>query len=314
VRQLRIFGWHVHGSYMNSFVQGKHQYFLASLPNKGPYGLGRADTWRWPSSVSNISPINAAALDVDIVLLQRPEEIEMAEAWLGGRRPGRDVPAVYLEHNTPQGCINDMVHPLCDRPSIPVVHVTPFNRLFWNCGSSPTHVIEHGVVDPGYCYTGEIDSAAVVINEPVRRARVTGTDLVQHVRGENIQVDLFGMKSEAIGGIDVPQDRLHAELAQRRLYLHTARWTSLGLSLIESMMLGLPVALLSVTEAAEVIPSDIGVKTNDVEALTKGIRHLLNDREEAALLGKRARDFAVHRFGLSRFLSDWDTVLSEVIG
>ena len=34
---------------------------------------------------------------------------------------------------------------------------------------------------------------------------------------------------------------MHAELARRRLYLHPIRWTSLGLSLIEAMQLGMPV-------------------------------------------------------------------------
>ena len=36
-------------------------------------------------------------------------------SWLGGRRPGVDVPAVYVEHNAPQGRIAEMVHPTARR-------------------------------------------------------------------------------------------------------------------------------------------------------------------------------------------------------
>jgi hypothetical protein len=37
-------------------------------------------------------------------------------------------------------------------------------------------VIEHGVADPGLRYTGRMPRLAFVVNEPVRRWRVTGTD------------------------------------------------------------------------------------------------------------------------------------------
>ena len=79
--------------------------------------------------------------------------------------PGRDVRAIYLEHNAPQGRIAEMRHPAADRDDLTVVHVTHFNALFWDCGTTPVRVIEHGVVDPGYRYTGELPRAAVAINE-----------------------------------------------------------------------------------------------------------------------------------------------------
>ena len=53
------------------------------------------------------------------------------------------------------------------------------------------------------------------------------------------------MDAASLGGIeDLPQDELHAELARRRVYLHPIRWTSLGLSLLEAMHLGMPVVAL----------------------------------------------------------------------
>ena len=68
------------------------------------------------------------------------------------------------------------------------------------------------------------------------------------------------MDAAALGGIeDLPQDRLHTELARRRCYLHPIRWTSLGLSLIEAMHLGMPVVALATTEAVEAVPPQAGV-------------------------------------------------------
>src|SRR3954449_10993603 len=253
---MNILIWHVHGSWTTAFVQGEHRYLIPTDSRRSPDGLGRAQTYTWPSAAVEVTADQAADEPVDVVVLQRPHELELAERWLGGRRPGRDLPAVYVEHNAPQGRIKEMRHPAADRDGLTVCHVTHFNALFWDCGTTPTRVIEHGIVDPGYRYTGEAARAAVVINEARRRARVTGTDLLECFAAAGVPVDLFGMDAGAIGGIeDVPQHRLHDEMARRRVYLHPIRWTSLGLSLIEAMHLGMPVVALATTEAPEAVPA-----------------------------------------------------------
>jgi glycosyltransferase involved in cell wall biosynthesis len=250
-----------------------------------------------------------------VVILQRPEELDhLAESWLGGRKPGRDLPAVYLEHNAPQGRVADMRHPAADRPELTVVHVTRFNALFWDTGSTPATVVEHGVVDPGFLYSGDFGRAVAVVNEPVRRGRVTGTDLLRPLTEESgVPVDLFGMKSEEIGGTDVPQSVLHAEMARRRVYLHPIRWTSLGLTLIEAMHLGMPVVALATTEVPAAVPPEAGVVSNDPAVLAGALRRLVDDPEQAAVMGKAARAAALERFGLERFLADWDAALNEVV-
>jgi glycosyltransferase involved in cell wall biosynthesis len=312
---MRILLWHVHGSYTTALVQGSHDYLLPVLPDRGPYGRGRAQTWEWPASATEITPQEAAETDVDVVVLQRPEELDhLAEEWLGGRRPGRDVPAVYLEHNAPQGRIQDMRHPAADRPEVTVVHVTRFNQLFWDTGSTPTCVVEHGVVDPGHRYVGDVERAVAVVNEPVRRGRVTGTDLLQPLAdASGVPVDLFGMQAEALGGVDVPQAVLHTEMARRRVYLHPIRWTSLGLTLLEAMHLGMPVVALATTEVPAAVPPEAGVVSNDLNVLAAAMRQFVDDPELALVTGKAARAAALERYGLERFLSDWDRVLGEAV-
>ena len=310
---MRVLIWHVHGSWMTAFVQGRHQYLIPALPDRGPEGRGRAQTWEWPPSALDLTPEQATDAEVDVVVLQRPHELEtLAEQWLGGRRPGRDIPAIYLEHTAPQGAIAEMRHPAADRRDLTVVHVTHFNRLFWDTGSTRTRVIEHGVVDPGYRYGGELPRAAVVINEAGRRGRVTGTDLLQSLNTD-IQLDLFGMGAAMLGGIEgLPQDELHDEIAKRRVYLHPYRWTSLGLALLEAMHLGMPVVALATTEVVEAVPPSAGFITNRLDGLRAGLRRLLDDPDEARERGRAARAAALERYNLDRFLADWDDVLEEV--
>jgi len=315
---VKVLLWHVHGSWTTALVQGPHDYLVPVLPDRGPDGRGRAQTWDWPASVRELAPQELAGSDVDVVLLQRPHELEhLAEAWLGGRRPGRDVPAVYVEHNAPQGRIAEMRHPAADRPDLVVCHVTHFNSLFWDTGTTPTRVIEHGVVDPGYRYTGELARAAVVINEARRRGRVTGTDLLDRLGGA-APIDLFGMDAqnapaEHVTAIDdVPQAALHDEMARRRVYLHPIRWTSLGLSLIEAMHLGMPVVALATTEAPDAVPKGAGIVSTRVDALAEGVRTFVRDPDGARETGRRARAAALERYGLERFLTDWNDLLEEM--
>jgi hypothetical protein len=319
---MRLLLWHVHGSWTTSFVHGAHEYLLPVVPGRGAEGRGRARTWDWPATAREVPVPALADADLDLVVLQRPEEVELAERWTG-RRPGRDLPAVYVEHNTPGGQVPCTVHPLADG-TIPIAHVTHFNRLVWDTGRAPTTVVEHGVIDPGHRFTGEVRRAGVAINDPVRRGRAVGTDLLPQL-AEVVPLDVFGMQvtglADALGlspdlvssHEDLPQQRMHAELARRALYLHLHRWTSLGLSLIEAMMLGMPVAGLAMTEAAEVVPADAAALTNDLDALTTRVRGLLAEPDVARALGERARAFALERFGVDRFLADWDVLLAETV-
>ena len=313
IEPLNILLWHVHGSWTTAFVQGPHRYFVPVLPDRGPDGRGRAQTWDWPSSVVEITPQHARAQHFDVVIVQRRQELDgLVERWTG-RRPGRDLRTIYLEHNAPQGEIAAMRHPAADRPDLSIVHVTYFNALFYDCGTTPTRVIEHGVVDMGYRYTGELPRAAVVINEAARRGRVTGTDLLPRF-ARTLPLDLFGMGAGALGGFEnLRQAELHREMSRRRVYLHPLRWTSLGLSLIEAMHAGMPVVALATTEAVEAVPADAGVLSTDIERLCDALHRFGSDRALARSTGEAARAYALERYGLAKFLRAWDSHLNGVV-
>jgi glycosyltransferase involved in cell wall biosynthesis len=318
---MRILLWHVHGSWTDAFVRGRHEYLLPVLPGGGAWGLGRAGR-DWPESVREV---DLATLDpdaVDAVVLQRPEEIDEVARTLG-RMPGVDLPAVFVEHNTPKGNFPNTSHPLADQDSIPVVHVTHFNRLAWDNGSAPTTVIEHGIPDPGQLYTGELPELGVVVNEPVRRGRVTGTDLLPAFASV-APLQVFGMKTEGLAaatGIeasrltsrgDLKTRELHRELARCRVYVHPMRWTSLGLSLLEAMHLGMPVVVLATTEAPRAVPQEAGAVSADVDELLRCAARLVANPEEARRRGVAAREAALERYGLGKFQDRWDELLADL--
>jgi glycosyltransferase involved in cell wall biosynthesis len=303
---VNILLWHVHGSWTTAFVQGKHRYLVPVNEARDAFGRGRARTFDWPPTVEEL-PLDRIR-DADIAIVQRPEELELVP-------PG--IPVVYVEHNTPKGDVPNSRHPMADRDDLIVVHVTHFNDLFWDTGGTRTTVIEHGVVEPEARWSGVEDRLAVVTNEPVRRGRVTGTDLFDRF-AQVAPLDVFGMGVAGLRSAritpyeDPPQRDMHRLVARRRVYLHLTRWTSLGLSLIEAMRMGMPVVGLATTEAVA-IPPDAGVFDTRVDTLVEATRWLLEDPVAARALGERARQVALNRYGLDRFLADWDRLLEEEI-
>jgi glycosyltransferase involved in cell wall biosynthesis len=83
--------------------------------------------------------------------------------------------------------------------------------------------------------------------------------------------------------------------------------------LIEAMQLGMPVVALAATEAVMAVPPGAGVLSTDVDDLADAVRTYLHDPALAAQTGRRGREAALRRYGLARFLDEWDRLLKEVI-
>jgi hypothetical protein len=66
------------------------------------------------------------------------------------------------------------------------------------------------------------------------------------------------------------------------------------------------------TAAPESVPPEAGVVSSDPAVLTRTALRWRADRDEARETGLAARRHALRRFGLTRFLDDWDHLLKEV--
>ncbi len=184
----------------------------------------------------------------------------------------------------------------------------------WDNGKTPTMVIEHSVaIDPQLAYSGEVERGITVVNGMQKRPRIAGYDLFLHAR-QSVPLDVVGMETEAFGGLgDVPYRELHSLVAQYRFLFSPIRYTSLPLAVIEAMTIGMPVVALATTELPTVIENGItGYLSCDVEKLIEAMHFLLDNAEEARRIGANARTVARERFGLARFIRDWQTAFALV--
>ncbi len=311
---LRVLTWHVHGSYLYDLAQTPHEFWLPVQPGRPEGYGGRSGSFRWPDNVHEIAADDVRSARFDVVLFQSRRNYEVdAERLLSDAQ--RRLPRIYLEHDPPREHPTDTRHPAADDPGTLIVHVTPFNALMWDNGVAPVSVVEHGVVDPGARWTGELERGIVVVNDLAGRGRRLGRDVFEQAAAD-VPLDLVGMRSEALGGLgEIAPPELPGFEARYRFFFHPIRYTSLGLAVCEAMMLGMPVVGLATTELATVVENgESGYVDTDVRRLVPAMRELLADRRLAARLGEGARRRALERFSIDRFARDWDAVFREVAG
>ncbi len=311
MQRLRVLTWHVHGNYLYYLAKVPHELYLPVKPGR-PHGYGgRSGSFPWPANVHELPAEELREQEFDCILFQaRQHYLEDQFALLSAEQ--RRLPRIYLEHDPPREHPTDTRHPV-DDPELLLVHVTPFNALMWDSGRTRVRVVEHGVLVPdGVRYTGEIPRGVVVVNNLAGRGRRLGADVFAELR-RRLPLDLVGMGSEELGGLgEIPPPELPAFIARYRFFFNPIRYTSLGLAVCEAMTVGLPVVGLATTEMATAIENGVsGYVDTRLDVLEARMRELLADPAAARRLGEGARRRALARFGIDRFVRDWNAILAE---
>jgi hypothetical protein len=314
MRRLNVLTWHTHGSYLYYLSQAPHEFHVLSKPGRPPGYGGRCGHIPWDDNVHDLPVEEARERQFDCILFQDDHQWEKDQyEFLTPAQ--RALPRIYLEHDPPRAHPTDTRH-LVDDPDVLLVHVTPFNELMWDNGRTPTRVIEHGVRIPdGVAYRGDLERGLVITNHLDRRGRRMGPDLFLGVR-QQLPLELVGMAAEELGGLgEIEHAHLPAFASRYRFLFSPIRYSSLGLAVIEAMMVGMPIVALATAEMATVIENGVsGYADTNVATLVGHMRELLRDPGLARELGQGARRRARERFSIERFAADWDAALRHVTG
>ncbi|NJO79034.1 MAG: glycosyltransferase family 4 protein [Cyanobacteria bacterium RM1_2_2] len=308
--RLKILTWHVHGNYLYYLTQSPHEFYLPVKPGKPEGYGGRLGGFSWGDNVHDIAADAVRYQDFDCILFQSRRNYEQDQFDILSEKQ-QQLPRLYLEHDPPREHPTDTRH-VVDNSDVLLVHVTHFNDLMWDCGETPTCVIEHGVTAPETTYMGAIPKGIVVANGLRTRGRRLGGDLFQKV-SRSIPLDLVGMDSESLGGLgEIPHAQLSSFQSRYRFFFHPVRYTSLGLAVCEAMMAGLPIVGLATTELVTVIQNGVsGYVDTNLECLMERMQELIASPETAMRLGQAAKEQARSRFSIQRFVRDWNTAFEQ---
>ena len=311
--RLKIFTWHIHGSYLFYLSQGEYDIYIPVNDEKSEGYYGRGQTFPFGENVIEVSSEEVKNMTFDCILFQSEKNFltdqhDILDDWQ------KLLPRVYVEHNTPEIHPTNSIHVVTD-PAVLMVHVTHFNKLMWDNRSIPhIRVIEHGVLDSKVKYQGHIPKGIVVINHIEQRGRITGWDIFDEVR-KHVPLDLIGMGTLESGGLgEVLNPVLPEFISQYRFFFNPIRYTSFGLAVCEAMMTGMPVVAVATTEYVTVIKDgQSGFIDTNIEKLIENMKSLIENPLQAKQMGEEAQRIAMEKFNIKRFTNDWEKTFQEAI-
>lgn len=311
--KLNILIWHIHGAYLTAITQTEHNWYLPVRPDRAEGYIGRGEGSTLPDYVREVPADRVKDLDLDLIIYQTPKNYTIDKFEILSEAQ-RQLPGIYLEHNTPEPHPTHTLHPASGDPGVKLVHVTQYNRLMWDNGQAPAQVIEHSVaIDPTVQYTGQRPEGICVINNMQHRGRIAGYDLFETLR-KRVPLTTVGMNAGSIGGLgEIHYRDLHRTVANYRFLFSPMRYSSLPLAVIEAMTIGMPVVALATTELPTVIENGVhGFVANDPDVLADRMQYLIDHPDEAIRMGANAQQLARTRFGIGRFVQDWNQLFSRL--
>lgn len=310
--RLRIFTWHIHGSYLYYLAQGDYDIYIPVTASGGEGYYGRGQTFPFGPNVIEVPAEMVREMDFDCILFQSVRNFTSDQYDILSEAQ-QQLPRIYVEHNTPDVHPTDTLHPMND-PDVCLVHVTHFNKLMYHNQVPMVKVIDHGITTSATAYNGELERGLVIVNHLHERGRKLGGDIYDAVKSQ-LPVDLIGMGTKPYGGLgEVLHPQLPAFRARYRFIFNPIRYTSLGLAVLEAMLQGIPVVALATTEYVTVIKDGIsGFIHTDVECLIAKMKLLLADQPLAAQLGQNGKATVEERFNIQRFVTDWRECFLQTI-
>src|SRR3982751_5146353 len=122
--QLKIFTWHIHGSYLYYLSQGNYEIYIPTRADKAEGYYGRGETFPFGSNVIEIPAEEVRNYEFDCILFQTNQNY-LLDQYEILTEDQRALPKIYLEHDPPRQHPTDTRHVVND-PTVTVVHVTHF--------------------------------------------------------------------------------------------------------------------------------------------------------------------------------------------
>lgn len=311
-KRLKIFTWHIHGSYLYYLSQGNYDLYVPVNNRKTEGYYGRGETFPFGDNVIEVQAKEVKTLNFDCILFQTCKNF-YADQFEILSNEQQQLPRIYLEHNAPENHPTDCKHVVND-PQILLVHVTDYNKLMWQHDTDNIKVINHGISPVSATYSGEKQKGVVIVNHLHQRGRKLGADIFDEVR-KHLPLDLVGMGTKEYGGLgEVLHPQLPAFISKYRFLFNPIRHTSLGLAVLESMMTGLPFVGIAATEYVTVVKNEVsGFIHTNIDYLIEKMKLLLSDKTLAKQLGAAGKETVAERFNINRFTKDWEETFRQVI-
>jgi hypothetical protein len=125
-KKLRIFTWHIHGSYLYYLSQANIDFYIPVKADLSEGYVGRGSTFPFGENVKEVPVFSVKDAEFDCIIFQTAKNYQSDQFEILSEQQ-RQLPRLFLEHDPTQGTPTDTHHVVND-PAVTVVHVTNFNK------------------------------------------------------------------------------------------------------------------------------------------------------------------------------------------
>src|SRR5438309_2081021 len=100
-RPLRIFTWHVHGTYLYYLSHCDCNFYIPVNDKRSEGYYGRGSTFPFGSNIIEVDAAQVASLEFDIILFQSMRNFLWDQYDILSENQ-RMLPRIFLEHNAPE--------------------------------------------------------------------------------------------------------------------------------------------------------------------------------------------------------------------
>lgn len=224
------------------------------------------------------------------------------------------IPIIFLEHTTtmPQWTQewlkNLKQHTKCDIN----VFISDYNRDRWLFTKEESEIIHHCIDQDVFKYSDEPrrNHILTVANEYVTRDWCLGFGIYQRVTQK---LPVFPVGDTP--GLSKPAqsiEQLVSFYQGSRIFLNTSTHSPIPTALLEAMACGCAVVSTASCMIPEVITQGVnGFLSNDENQMRQYLERLLADEDLAKRMGEQAAKTIQERFGVDKFVNDWNMVFNK---
>lgn len=309
--KLNILTINAHERYECGLAKTGHNFF--AIQGEG------LKTWdnRYDIMPSNYSNLNGVTLPVGIY-----PDIIISHQKVGGFQQlypiaqRLQIPIISLEHcyRMPNWSPGHLAH-FKSMKGFANVFIHKMQGHVWGWDEGEFTVIEHGVNTELFKPNQNIERKKIVgacVNDWPNRGAILGFDIWQEATA--------GLPTEVLGaspGFSEPAKSIQ-DLAEHyqswEIFCNTSIYSTYPTVCLEAAASECAIVTTSTCALSDIFEHEnTAYIADNAKDMRKAIKHLLKNPEECRRIGQNARQMVLNRFGMDRFVKDWNKVLFDTL-
>lgn len=322
VEKYNILDFCTHERYQNTLAKTNHNFFLL---NCAVQGNGIKEFWntKFGTIPRNYTLLPKTNGDLKSILNSLPSHLTF-DCIISHQKFGQfqiasqvaatlQIPIISLEHTLPiQSWPPQQLEQCKQMKGNFNVFITPFNQEKWGWTKDNSEVLRHAV-DTELFNPEKLErqnTILTVANDYKNRDSVLGFQLWQKAtQGLNVRPvgDTPGL-SQAPSCVE----ELVNIYQTSSIFLNTANWSPVPMSLLEAMACGCACVSLNACSCADYIQhGENGLLANDEKEMRLCLQTLLSDEKLRREFGKKARETVEKMCSMERFCKEWNNLFER---